>query len=376
MIKVVGLMSNIGFGGAEVQSILLFNGLCKRGFNVRVIVLDNKRKELAERLDKSIEVEYIDRKAYLDPSAILQVKKHLSGYHPHFLIMVDNYPILYGVIFKMVFGLKLNNLIILHNTVPPSLKRAFQNRFIYGPSINRLDRVVFVSNKQKEYWLGKYNINAKKTAVILNGIDIEHFERFLRENDKYLCRRQLGIPDSSAVVAMSASLWPAKSHEHMIEAVDILRKEGLDLFLLIIGDGPRRKFLEELCIEKGISNQVLITGYVKDVRPYLMCADISALTSVATETLSMAAIESMALGKALILSNTGGASEIVDDGVNGYLYTPGNIEELTESIRKIIKAGCCASMGEKSREKAKSLFTHEKMISQYVRLLEGDALSI
>lgn len=369
MKKVIGLMSGIGYGGAEVQSILLFNGLCQNGFIVKVLVLDNERVQLSDRLDKSIEVVFINRKAYFDPAAILQVKKNIMESTPDFLIMVDSYPVLYGIILNKIFRLKLKNLIIIHNTIPPNLKCAVQNRLIYAPSINWLDQVVFVSSRQRKYWMDKYNIHEKKAAVILNGIDVEHFEQFYRHNDKYKCRKQLGIPVDASVITMNASLWPAKSHEHMVAAVDILRKEGLDLFLLIIGDGPRRKYLEELSLQKGISDHVRITGYVGDVRPYLMCADISALTSTAVETLSMAAIESMAMGKALILSDTGGASEIVDEGVNGYLYTPGNIKELSDTIRKIFTNGRYLHMGEKALEKAKRLFTWERMLNQYVRLL-------
>lgn len=369
MKKVIGLMSSIGFGGAEVQSILLFNGLCQNGFTVKVIVLDHKRVQLADRLDKSIEVVYVNRKVYFDPAAFLQVKKNITENNPDFLIMVDSYPILYGIILNKIFKLKHKNLIIIHNTIPPNLKCAAQNRLIYGPSINRLDQVVFVCNSQMKYWTDKYNIQVKKAAVILNGIDVEHYAQFSRQNDKYKCRDQLGIPADALVIAMNASLWPAKSHEHMLEALELLRKEGMDLFLLIIGDGPRRKNLEELSAQKGISGHVMFTGYVQDVRPYLMSADISMLTSTAVETLSMAAIESMAMGKALILSDIGGAPEIVDCGLNGYLYSPGNIKELAASIKKIFKNGRYLRMGEKAREKARRLFTHERMIWEYVRLL-------
>jgi glycosyltransferase involved in cell wall biosynthesis len=369
MKKVIGIMSGIGFGGAEIQSILLFNGLCRNGFSVKVIVLSNEMVQLADRLEKCIEVVFISRKAYLDTAAILQVKKNITETKPDYLIMVDSYPVLYGFILNRIFRIKIANIIILHNTIPPTLKCAVQNRLVYGPSINRLDRVVFVCNNQMKYWKDKYNINEKKATVIFNGIDMEYFEEFRQYNDKYKWREQLSIPVDAYVIAMNASLRPEKSHEHMVEAVEQLRREGMNLFLLIIGDGPRRKYLEELSARKGISDHVMITGFVKDVRPYLMCADISALTSV-TETLSMSAIESMTMSKPLILSNTGGAPELVDSGVNGYLYTTGNINELKTCIRKIFRKGRYLRMGEKAREKAKRLFTYERMISRYVSLMD------
>ncbi len=369
MKDVTGLMSNFGCGGAEAHSAILFNGLHRNGFNVRVIVLENRRKELAERLDKGIRITYVDRNAYFDLSAVLQVRRLLLEENTDYLIMVDNYPILYGFIMNKIFRIKQKNIIIIHNTIPPNIKRSLQNSIIYAPAINRLDRVVFVCNRQKKYWMDKYHINIKKTEVILNGIDIGYFEQFRHENDINKCRRQLGIPVDSFVIAMNATLWPAKCHEHMVEAIYNLKQEGIELFLLIIGDGPRREFIEDMVLQKGIGEQVLITGYVKDIRPYMMCADISALTSV-TETLSLAAIESIALGKALILSNTGGAPEIVDEGVTGLLYTPGNVQELCDAVRRMAKSCDYRSMGEKAREKAGRMFTQERMITEYIGLLE------
>ncbi|OGO81582.1 MAG: hypothetical protein A2Y21_10560 [Clostridiales bacterium GWC2_40_7] len=371
MKKVTGLMANLGIGGAEVQSVILFNGLCKNGYKVKLIVLEDNRKNLADRLDKSIEVAYVNRRHYIDPLSVLEVKRLICEEMPDYLIMVDNYPVLYGILLKKLFKLKLNNFAILHNTIPPNLKREIQNRFVYGPSLNRLGRVVFVCSRQKDYWVDRYGINPGKSAVVLNGIDIEHFNQFSNSNDKYKCREKLGIPSDITVLAINASLWPAKSHEHMIEAMYMLKKEGLELFLLIIGDGPRRKYLERLVSDKGLTDRVLITGYVRDIRPYLMCADISVLTSTATETLSMAALESMALGKALILSNIGGAPEIVDDGVNGYLYSPGNVLELAVAIKRMAEGRIYRIMGEKALLKVSSLFTQEKMISGYIQLLES-----
>ena len=370
MKKILGLMANIGFGGAEVQSVLLFNGLCKKGYTVKVIVLDSIRVQLAQRLDKSIAVEFIKRYAYFDPAAVIKVERHLAEFDPDFFIMVDNYPTLYGILLKKLFRMRTDNLTIIHNTVPPNIKRALQNRFIYAPSINRLNRVVFVSSRQKQYWMERYGILADKASVILNGIDFEYFDQFYQSHTPGECRDVFGIPRDCAVIVMNASLWPAKSHEHMLEAVHALRKEGQKLYLLLIGDGPRRAFLEKLAAEKGLAGHMRITGYVSDVRPYLMCADVSALTSVSVETLSLAALESMALGKALILSDTGGAAEIVEHGVNGYLYTPGNIEELTNCIRNILKDERCRRMGDEARSKAVSLFTCERMVDEYVRLLE------
>lgn len=368
--RIIGLMSNIGCGGAEIQSILLFNGLCRNGFELKIVVLDTERIELADRLDARIEKVFIKRKTYFDVNAMLKVKEQVADFNPDVLILVDNYPTLYGRALR-ILGIKTRAMTILHNTVASNLKRELQNRLIYGPSINRLDKVIFVSQNQKRYWIDRYKVNETKAAVILNGIDTDFFESYYRENNMSECRKKLSIPLEKIVIAMNASLWAHKSHEHMIEAIHRLKNAGFNFFLIIIGDGPRRIILEQMVKEKDLHDDVLFTGFVSDVRPYLMCADISALTSTGTETLSLAAIESMALGKALILSDTGGSSEIVDSGQNGYLYTPGSIDELVCSIIKINCSKQYVSMGKRSQEKAKNLFSLDRMIGQYIELIKN-----
>jgi glycosyltransferase involved in cell wall biosynthesis len=154
----------------------------------------------------------------------------------------------------------------------------------------------------------------------------------------------------------------------MLKALSRLKREGYKIFLLVIGDGERRKVLEDYATKLDMTDSVLFTGFVDDVRPYIACADVSALTSV-SETLSMAAIESMALGRALVLSDTGGACEIVENGVNGYLYSPGEINGLVNSLKRIIVTGEAGTMGAKSLERAKEHFSHERMTDEYEKLL-------
>lgn len=365
--RIIALMSNIGCGGAEIHSISLFNGLCEKGFEIKVLVLDTERIGLAGRLDEHIDKVFIKRRRYFDLSAFFQVKKQIKSYCPDVFIMVDSYPILYGRILKL-FGFKVKSIIILHNTEAVSLKRELQNRLIYAPSVNKLDRIVFVSENQERYWIKRYKIDRNKASVILNGIALENYDNYLSANDKQNCRKKLGIPTDRIVIVMNASLWLHKNHDHMIKAISRLKNEGYNLFLLIVGDGPRRKALEDLVASKGLTEDVMFTGFVADVMPYLMSADFSALTS--SETLSLAALESMALGKPLILSNSGGSPEIVDSGYNGILYKHGDIEELVNAIKKMIdQSAYCTIMSEKCREKAVRCFGFDRMLNQYIALI-------
>jgi L-malate glycosyltransferase len=368
MKKIAGVMANLGFGGAEVQSILLFNELNRRGHKIRVFVLEDRRKELASRIDSGIEVIYIKRRSYIDLKAIKFLAENLNRNIPEYLVMVDSFPAFYGYIMKRFLKLELKGIAVIHYTVPPNFKIAVQNRILYGKILNRTDNVVFVSSKQKEYWHGRYRINKDRSIVIHNGVNLDYYDGFLDGTDICYERKKLGIPVDAFVVAMNAYLSPQKKHEHMLKALSQLKREGYNIFLLIIGDGERRKVLEEYARKLDMTDSVLFTGFVDDVRPYIACADVSALTSI-SETLSMAAIESMALGRALILSDTGGACEIVENGVNGYIYPPGEINGLVNSLKRIIVTGEAEVLGAKSFERARKHFSHKRMTDEYEKLL-------
>ena len=71
--------------------------------------------------------------------------------------------------------------------------------------------------------------------------------------------------------------------------------------MLIIGEGPQRREIERQIAELELTGHAVIAGHRNDVRPYIACCDVMTLTSHNVETFSIAALESMALGKPLVL---------------------------------------------------------------------------
>ena len=102
-----------------------------------------------------------------------------------------------------------------------------------------------------------------------------------------------------------------------------LRDSGVPAKVLIIGDGPRRGEIERQIAELQLTGHAVIAGHRNDVRPYIACCDVMTLTSHVVETFSIAALESMALGKPMVLTRIGGAEEQVRHGTNGFLYERG-----------------------------------------------------
>ncbi len=363
--KIAVLISNLRFGGAEVQTVELVNNLSARGDKLLLMSMDADLS-IRQRVDPGVEIVVLGKKHYADPKVLKKLVGMLREFEPQSFLMINSYPAMYGYLASLFTGRRFRMINIQHTTLHKGFVDAFQNLY-YMRAIRRMDNVVFVSINQMEHWIRKYRIDPQKAVVIHNGIDISRFEGF--RADTGTLRSGFGFTPDDIVVGINANLRPEKKHEDLIEALMLLRSMGYPVKLLFIGDGVQRDYLEKIIEAKGAGSHVVITGFVQDIRPALSCVDISVLVSTAVETLSIAIIESMALAKPVVLSNIGGAAELAQDGQNGFLYEAGNVGQLTEAIRKIIDGKLFEPLGRKSFEKAKEQFDTAGMVNKYVDLL-------
>ena len=364
--KIAILISNLRFGGAEVQTVELANNLAASGNEILLMSMDNDLA-IRERVAAGIEVVALGKRSYVDFRLFRKIIGLLRDFKPNCLLMVNTYPTMYGYLASFFSGRRFGMISIQHTTLFNGLVDELQNLY-YMKMVNRMDRIVFVCNNQRDYWIRKYGINPRKSVVIYNGINVSRFEAF--QTDAAKLRSQLGFSPTDIVIGVNANLRPEKKHEDLIDALKILQARGYPVKLLFIGDGVRRSFLERHIEARGLREDIVISGFVQDVRPYLYCVDISALSSVAVETLSIAIIESMALAKPIVISNIGGASELVEHGRNGFLYEAGNVGQLADAIAAIIDGKLFVQMGEKSLQKAKELFDTGNMTVKYTGILK------
>jgi glycosyltransferase involved in cell wall biosynthesis len=362
--KIAFVMIRLGFGGAEVQSIDLINNLVQSGWNIKLYCL-NSETELLDMIDKRIEVKILKKNSFLDITVIKSMIKNMKEYNPDFIVSVNTYAMLYGFIVNKFLKNKAKHFIIQHTTILHTRKDKIHN-LLYKKLMNRIDKVIFVCGNQRKYWVEKYGIKEKLTKVIYNGIDFDRFKNF--KSNKEEMRKSLGLSTNDVVIGVNAVFRPEKKHEDVIDALEKLIKAGHNVKLLFIGDGARREYLEDYIKEKDLCGEVIITGFTKDVRPYLDIVDIAVISSVAVETFSISILESMAMGKPIIASNIGGASEQVQIGGNGFLYPAGIVNELVVSIEKIIKDNLYEKMGRKSMHRVENEFNRQNMISEYAGL--------
>lgn len=173
--------------------------------------------------------------------------------------------------------------------------------------------------------------------------------------DHSALRRELGIDPDSLNVAVLAQLYRPKGQHFALEALARLAGEFPRLKLYLVGDHVVDEYrsykgeLEALADKLGIAERVVFTGWRKDALEIASLMDFIVHPSLA-EGFGRAVLESMALGKPVIASAVGGLREAIQDGENGCLVVPGDVEALARRWRQLLSdPGLRARLGQEAR---------------------------
>jgi glycosyltransferase involved in cell wall biosynthesis len=230
-----------------------------------------------------------------------------------------------------------------------------------------LDALVYVSENQRKYWRAR-GLRARHDRVIRNGIDLERFSPADMAS-RQAARHALGLSAADFVIGLVATMRPEKNHLQLVEAHARLRQAGIPAKVVLVGDGPCRAEVAQRVEALGLGSHTVFAGEQADVRPFVHALDVGVLCSIAIETMSLSALEMMACGLPLVLSDIGGASEIVENGRNGLLFGVGDTGGLVASLKQISNNEERQKFAEQARVLS-AKFSIERMVDLYVGLIE------
>lgn len=227
------------------------------------------------------------------------------------------------------------------------------------------DFTIAVSNAVKDA-LRAGRLPASRMAMIYGSIDIARFDQVGPEKIERLknlyCRRNtlnIGMVARFHKDSVRPGRPSAKSHEVLFRALSRIKE---DFKLIAVGcDDDARESLKELALKSGLdTGKLAICGFEPDIAPFYKIFDISVLPSPA-EGLGLVVAEAMAAGSAAVAANSGGAAEIITDGVDGLLFEPGNEADLASKIRLLMNDPVLRkTFIENSRHKVRELFDINK----------------
>jgi len=229
------------------------------------------------------------------------------------------------------------------------------------------DYAFYVGKNNKEYFLA-HGIPDDKLFFAPHAIDNDRFNDSTGEYSKEAkdMRKELGIPEKDVVILFVGKFESKKNPLILIEAAKRINDENLHF--VFVGNGDWESDMKKK--SKDMKNIHYLAFQNQSRMPVIYyLADILALPSQGPgETWGLVVNEAMACGRAILVSTKAGCySNLVENGINGYVFESGNLDECVESIEKMNSKEICAKMGKQSQimiqnwsfgEIVKSLETH------------------
>jgi L-malate glycosyltransferase len=228
------------------------------------------------------------------------------------------------------------------------------------------DKIIAVSDEVAENFISRRKAFKNKIGIIINGVDTDKFrpDSNIRQSSE-LCR-QLGLPQSKLVVGSVGRHHEVKNYPMLLHAVaELIHQYKKDLQLVLAGDGEEHNNLKRLAEELNISRNVSFLGMRYDLPLIYPLFDVFALSS-RTEGTSLSLLEAQSCGVPAVVTNVGGNSNIIHDGVNGFLCKAGDHSAMAEKLNYLLDNDSeRARMAHSARNIIVDNFNLDSMIAKY-----------
>ena len=236
-------------------------------------------------------------------------------------------------------------------------------------ALRQLDYRIGVSDAMVDLLINR-GFPPDRFYAIYNGID---FTPAPPQGDRLAYLRGLGadVDENSVVVGIAARLNPVKDMSTLVRGFAEGHKTCSRLRLVIAGDGEERQKLGDLARELGVEKEVTFAGWINGgMDRFYSALDINALTSL-SETFPYALTEGTRFHLATVATAVGGIPYLIDQDVNGYLFTPGDWQSLGHYLATLGNDDALRhEMGEKLYEKASSKFSIQSTVDTQLHIYE------
>ncbi|MEA2176412.1 MAG: hypothetical protein QOD00_4004 [Blastocatellia bacterium] len=370
------LVGSFEMGGAESQAVLLARLLLEHGrYGVHLACLHRRGVLLDEALHLGLgEIQEFPLTSFYDGNMLVQLRRFARFVKEREIAVAHSQDF-----YMNVFGIMGAALA----RVPARIAfwgetgeaRTGAQRFLQRRAF-QLAHVVHANSERVRKFLIADGVPAKKITVIYNGLDLARVTTppgFNREESLAL----LGLPrEARRFVTIVANLRSdVKDHQMFLRAARRVRDQVPDAAFVLAGEGELVEPMRALAAQLDLSEEVFFIGRCEHLAELLAVSDVCALSSK-SEGFSNAILEYMGAGRAVVVTDVGGASEAVSEGETGYLVTSGDDEAMAARIVSLLRNPARArEMGERARHVLEQRFSSraqlENTVSLYDRLLAG-----
>ena len=336
------------FNGQSIFTGHLAEGLAERGHQVRALFPSHIKKPFIDKVN-GVETQgvrswgagfHVD--VYYPPISDFIPRPVFEDFKPEIVHIQDHLPMSVNVMkYAHKKGIKVvgTNHFLPENWAPyfPFARLASNlfDRILWKWMLSTFNQLDMVTAPSKTAVNILKNVGLQAPAQSIScGVDLNIFNpSFAAERD--VIRQQYAIPLDKPILAFVGRVDGEKRLDVLLKAVKLSERE--QVHLVIVGRGAAHDEIKRMAAELGLKDRVHFTGFVpaEELPRILNCIDVFTMPSEA-ELLSIATLEAMGCGKPVLAANSRALPELVEPGVNGYLFEPGNSQDAARCIQQLV----------------------------------------
>jgi len=302
---------------------------------------------------------------FRDAALLYRYLKILKHEQPDVFLGYTVKPNVYGSIAAHALGIPvINNIAGLGSVFIERGWLTILVRQLYRLALSRSYKVFFQNDDDYQLFVkGGLVSPTKSDRVPGSGVDLSRFAFDTTVRPLHSFR----------FILIARMLWE-KGVGQYVEAAKILRREGINAQWCLLGflDVQNPAAISREQVDKWVAKEVVkYLGVSDDVRSEILASDCVVLPSYYREGVPRTLLESAALGRPIITTNTVGCREVVDDGVNGFLCHPRDVLDLVKQMRRMIELTPSerSGMGCEGRKKVERQFDEQIVIAKYLKAI-------
>lgn len=356
--RILHLNSADGWAGGEVHVFLLCQQLIKAEHTVVLACRPNS--EINQRFRKEkISVLNLSLKGAGDMYSAYRLaayckENNIEIIHAH---LGRDYWLAFAA--KLLYT-KIKIIFTRHLLFP--LKKDFMHKILYKSA----DRIIAVSKAVEKVIEEAGFVDYSRLTTIYNGIDADKFENA----SPGMLRHELNLTAAIPIIGIVGHVSEHKGQDVVIQSIPNIIEKLPDAKIVIVGDDfQQEKYiqeLKELAQKIGVSDHVVFLGPRNNIPEIMKDLDVFVLASQ-NEPFGLVIVEAMAAGVPVVVTRAGGALEIVEHGINGFLVPVGDITALSEYVCKIVREKSLSAIISKNAIlRVQSLFSIELMVEKTI----------
>lgn len=361
--KVVQLLPELNEGGVERGTVELSRELVKRGIDSIVVSAGGK---LAEQIEADGGRHYCfdlcSKNLLTAPLRVAKLRRLFKELQPDIIHARSRVPAWLTYLASKKLGIPFVTTVHGLNSVNP-----YSRIMTFG------DRVITVSEVVKDHILKNYATDIAKIRVIQRGVDLDKFDpqrvdRQFIENFKQEHR----LYDRYVVSSVGRITW-LKDYETFIASISLLKGEMPDIVGLIAGGAREDKLdyldsLKQQAKEQGVADRIIFAGSQQQIAEIYAMSNVLVNASLKMGNIGRTIVEAFSMDLPVIATSYEGLTNLVEDGVNGYLIGIKDPEGLADKIKRV-RSGRFSQIRERLNPEYTLPTMVEKTISVYRELL-------